>query len=294
MRTHWTGALMALLTLSPGVAAAQQGEKSPAPPTTRYRVRQMTPDRLALTLTDRPRLGLTLTNDSATKSQGARVADVMEDSPAAKAGIREGDIITKLNGQSIGGDDPSGKLAELAQKLEVGDTAKLEYKRDGKTMNATLVAADLGGARWAMGMPMTRNLERLQMDMPRGWAGPDGDMSRTFTFFGGRPMGLDLVEMNSGLGEYFGTSTGLLVTDTPRDSTMPLRAGDVILSIDGRTPTSEAHAARILGSYNPGETVKFEIMRKKSRQSVTWTVPERNGPGGEMREMRRGVRIERS
>jgi S1-C subfamily serine protease len=89
-------------------------------------------------------------------------------------------------------------------------------------------------------------------------------------------MGLNLVEMNAGLGEYFGTSEGLLVTEAPRDSTIPLRAGDVILTIGGRTPTSEAHAQRILASYAPGETIKVEIMRKKSRQTVSWTVPERD------------------
>jgi S1-C subfamily serine protease len=57
---------------------------------------------------------------------------------------------------------------------------------------------------------------------------------------------------------------------------MPLRPGDVILSIDGRVPTSEMHARRILGSYAPGETVKFEIMRKKGKQTVEWRVGERD------------------
>jgi S1-C subfamily serine protease len=122
-------------------------------------------------------------------------------------------------------------------------------------------------------------MERLQSlnRMPGVWMDRDGDGAmRAFTMIAGGPMGLDLVEMNPGLGEYFGTSEGLLVTETPRDSTIPLRAGDVILTIDGRKPTSEAHARRILASYAPGETVKVEVMRKKSRQTVSWTVPERD------------------
>jgi S1-C subfamily serine protease len=67
----------------------------------------------------------------------------------------------------------------------------------------------------------------------------------------------------------------LLLTRTPSDSTLPLRAGDVILTIDGRTPTSPSHAMRILRSYAEGETVRFEVMRRRNRTTVTWTVPER-------------------
>jgi S1-C subfamily serine protease len=83
------------------------------------------------------------------------------------------------------------------------------------------------------------------------------------------------------------------VTETPSDSTMPLRAGDVILTIGGRTPNDEMHASRILGSYAPGETVKFEIMRKKNKQTVSWTVPEREQMRM-LRPMRRGMKLEKS
>ena len=74
-----------------------------------------------------------------------------------------------------------------------------------------------------------------------------------------------------------------------------LRAGDVILTIDGRAPTSEAHARRILGSYDSGETAKLEIMRKQKKQTLAWKAPERDRefqwktPG-----TRERVRVERS
>jgi len=89
--------------------------------------------------------------------------------------------------------------------------------------------------------------------------------------------GLELTEMNAGLGEYFGTSEGMLLLEAPRDSTLPLRAGDVLLAIDGRAPKSTAHARRILGSYAGGEAVEFRIMRQKKQQTVRWTGPERVG-----------------
>jgi S1-C subfamily serine protease len=297
MRTQLTGAILALLTAAPGVLMAQSSTDSSSSSSSRaerYRVRERQAPRMTqLTMVmGHPRLGLTLSSDSS--KGGAVVEDVMEDSPAEKAGFRQGDVITRLNGTALSGDDPAGTLSELAGKLEPGDTVKVEYKRDGASKSATMVAADMGARSWTMKMPEMAQLERLRTDMPpMAWSGPGNEMSRAFTVMGRGAMGLDLVEMNSGLGEYFGTSSGLLVTETPSDSTMPLRAGDVILTIGGRTPNNEMHASRILGSYAPGETVKFEIMRKKNRQTVSWTVPEREQMRM-LRPMRRGMKLEKS
>jgi len=277
MQMHWTGAALALLTAMPGLAVAQNADERPSPPPMagHYRV-ETAPGRQMAFFMGGPKLGLTLdaNADAASKKQGALVSDVMDESPAEVAGIKKGDIITRFNGTALGGEDPTGKLVELAQKLEPGDTARLEYRRDGATHTASVVAKDLGMARMRMAMP---ELARIQTELPRAWAGTPGGSMDQMMVFGGPGMGLDLVEMNDGLGEYFGTSSGLLVTRAPRDSTMPLRAGDVILTIGGRTPQNEGHAMRILGSYAPGEVVKFEIMRKKGKQSVSWTVPERHG-----------------
>src|SRR6266511_919851 len=59
------------------------------------------------------------------------------------------------------------------------------------------------------------------------------------------------------------------------DSGLPLKSGDVILAIGGRKPSSPSHAMRILRSYDAGETVSIDIMRKQKRLTVTWKVPAR-------------------
>src|SRR5881628_706626 len=50
---------------------------------------------------------------------------------------------------------------------------------------------------------------------------------------------------------------------------------DVITSIGGRKPANPSHAMRILRSYETGETVSIEILRKQKRMSLTWKVPAR-------------------
>ena len=96
-----------------------------------------------------------------------------------------------------------------------------------------------------------------------------------FEFFGSPWGDLEVVSLNPDLGEYFGTKEGVLVVKAPADSSLPLKGGDVILSVGGRKPTSPSHAMRILRSYEPGETVALDIMRKQKRVTVSWKVPER-------------------
>jgi len=104
---------------------------------------------------------------------------------------------------------------------------------------------------------------------------PGGEM--LFSFSGAPLANLELVKVNPGLAEYFGTSEGLLVVSAPEDSSLGLRSGDVILSIGGRRPTNPAHAMRILGTYEPNESVSFEVMRMKRRITVAGKMPERRG-----------------
>ncbi len=219
------------------------------------------------------RLGVMLDNRSDTA--GARVRAVMPDSPAAAAGLRSGDVITSFNGTALGSGD---KLIELAHRIEPGDTVRLEYRRGGETKSATLVADR-----------MERRMTMAFRGMP-GFGPHGGEMGpnvRMLMFRHHTEGGLRLVELGKDLGEYFGTSEGLLVVKAPADSTSPLKAGDVILAIDGRKPQSVQHAYEILRSYAPGEKAKLEVMRKKQRTTLTWTAPARHH-GPEWRGMERG------
>ncbi len=243
---------------------------------------------MVYTVNDRPRIGVIVDMDASAANDkvGATIKSVTPGGPAAKAGLEAGDIITKFNGTALagGGDgEPGERLVELAQALSPGDSVKVEYRRGTATRTATIVAADLGGANWAWrsgpGDAHVFEMERAMgardmamRDMERSWA----SAGRNFTFqFDGGPFGLELAEMNAGLGEYFGTPKGVLVLENPGDSTLPLKAGDVILAIDGRQPASVGQARRIFASYDSGDVAKFEIMRMKKKTTVTWTVPAR-------------------
>jgi len=118
-----------------------------------------------------------------------------------------------------------------------------------------------------------------------------------FEIFGSPWGDLRLVSLNADLGEYFGTKEGVLVVKAPADSALPLKGGDVITAIGGRKPANPEHAMRILRSYEKGETVSIDILRKQKRLTVTWKVPSREDrffrrhEGSDDREEQSGVRV---
>ncbi len=75
--------------------------------------------------------------------EGAYVSRVIVDSPADKAGLKRGDIITKINDQDF---VKQGSLSNALSKYKVGDNLELTIDRDGKTQKekVTLVEVPLG------------------------------------------------------------------------------------------------------------------------------------------------------
>ena len=236
---------------------------------------------VSIYMEDHPRLGLLVNTDKSpsTDSKGARLEGVTPGGPAADAGLKAGDIITKFNGEKLAGpyedadedDSPPGvRLMDLAKELEPGDKVTLEYLRGSQTQTATLTPRALEDNYsynfQIPDIPYVGNLDIEIPDIPKGVLALD--LPRHW-------LNMEFVELNPELGEYFGTSEGLLVVNTPKDSSFQLKPGDVLLKIGDRTVTEPSQAYRILRSYDPGESVSLEIMRKQKRQSLTVKMPEK-------------------
>ncbi len=69
--------------------------------------------------------------------EGAYVVEVLQNSPASKAGIQQEDVITSFEGQKITSVD-NQELTKLISQKKIGDKAKLTVWRNGKTLDLTL------------------------------------------------------------------------------------------------------------------------------------------------------------
>lgn len=122
---------------------------------------------------NRPRLGVQvhdLDNDLAPyfkvePKSGALILEVTKDSPAAKAGLKAGDVITKVGDEVVRDSDD---LIEALHNFDEGDKVAITYVRQGKTatLEAELAQAEVQGFRYFMP-------ERERMRWHRGGEGWD-------------------------------------------------------------------------------------------------------------------------
>jgi S1-C subfamily serine protease len=269
---HSIFALVAVVTSTPIVGEAQRSDT-----TTRRRVTMFRGDSLpwrTLFSERRARLGVTvdLQSDDTT---GAVLEAVTPGGPAAKAGIKSGDILTRIDGKSLSGRNAGPRLVELASQLKAEQTVSIEYQRSGSRHTTSLVTGDEPFMEYSVsqgpmrfGFAPNSQFER----MPEGFAFGTGPGE--FTFEMGL-MNLQVAPLNPELGQYFGTSEGVLVIDVPAESSLGLKPGDVVQAIDSRKVSSVSSLFRILRSYDPGDTFKLDIMRNKSRVTVNGKLDRR-------------------
>lgn len=229
----------------------------------------------------RARLGVNVDLQAeAADTIGARIEGVTPGGPADKAGLRAGDIITRLNGQPLYSAEtaarnarqsmPGLRLIELAARLEPNDTVSIEYRRGNDRRTTRLVTAEDPNHFVFRSDSGMFTYERMLPAMRGGMAAGEAPFALWML---NSPLGrLELAPINADLGQYFGVTEGVLVIDAPKDSELKLRGGDVVLSVDGRAPTGPQHLLRILRSYEPGESVRLEIQRNRRRETVTATI----------------------
>ncbi len=229
----------------------------------------------------RPRLGVTIGGeDQKGPVEGVNIVAVTPGSAASDAGLRAGDTITSINTESISGSsatEANQKLLDFMSGVNEGDALDVEYLRNGKVGKVEVLPSvietnvfvwDGNGdpdfdIQMIPGTPGVRGVVRVP-------GAPNFSL-----FLSGNGLGdMELVELNEGLGRYFGTDSGLLVVSAPESNTLQLQDGDVIQSIGGREPTSVRHGLQILGSYQTGEKLEIQIMRDKKSKKLNIEMPD--------------------
>lgn len=247
----------------------------------------------------RPMLGLVL---SPKKSErGLVLGGVTPGGPADEAGLKSGDVILAINGESLTGRRAGEKADEIFSDMREGDRFELLVMgQDGAERAVVLEAAllepslalnfDMDRMRVLRDLPMPdmRELEieleglaelaaeapvamamrmpRIASSAPQVWA------------FGWRWSGLELTELNPQLGRYFGATEGALVLDARELEGDSLQAGDVIVAVDGHRVRTPRDAMRHLGEVEPESTVPVEILRDGRELLVDVQAPASGAP----------------
>lgn len=222
-----------------------------------------------------PMLGVNIgSGDKDGPVEGAEVVGVSPGGAADDAGLRAGDVITAIDGETFSassGDEANDKLLDFMAGVEAGDTLDVDYIRSGKVQSVQITPRPMSARGFAFAGP---NFDMLHMQ-PGVRAFPPMPHTATLWVADGGWGDMEMVALTERLGSYFGTVDGLLVVRAPEDEALKLEDGDVIQSIGGRVPNSVSHAMRILGSYQSGEKLEIVIMRDRKKRTLSIEMPDR-------------------
>ncbi|WP_070988196.1 DegQ family serine endoprotease [Halofilum ochraceum] len=195
------------------------------------------------------------------RARGALVARVLPDSPAAKAGLRVGDVIVGFNGDEV---PRSSALPPMVGQTPIGSKAELDIVRDGQRMTLRVTIGRLPGESElaGYGAPDTDGDEDPQ-SAPREDAGerlgmrvaPVSDALREQRDLG--PGGVEVVELLS----------------TPAAGS-GLRQGDVIVMMNSRPIEGVEDFARRVAELPGGRSVALLVERDSGPQFIAIEVPE--------------------
>ena len=171
------------------------------------------------------------------KGQGELINDVTAGGPAAKAGVRAGDVVTKVNGQNVTAEQ---SLSYLVSNVKPGATARLDIMRNGKPVVANVSVVPRPSA--------DKLAETLSGDSQgfgaNGDDNGDDDDNSAATASAGGALGMAVQALTPGIARAIGvdaSTQGVVIATVGTDSDAygKLKRGDVILSVNG-TPVRTA------------------------------------------------------
>jgi C-terminal processing protease CtpA/Prc len=212
------------------------------------------------------------------EERGALLGKIVPDSPAAKAGLKENDVVLELNGQRIEGTE---QFRRMIHEIPAGRTANLMVWRDGRSQNmkVTVGKHEAGNMKVFADGPKS-----FAFKMPTLPEMPDLsglDHLRSFAMVSpGRPLlGIDAENLKGEFGNYFGApdGEGVLVRGVFANSAADkagLKVGDVITSLNGARIRNAGELREKLLTHHEEKSIQLGVLRNKSEIKLSVELPQ--------------------
>jgi serine protease Do len=207
------------------------------------------------------------------EERGVEITMVDQDAPAAKAGLKEHDVVTDFNGQRVEGRE---QFTRFIRETPAGRTVTLGIVRDGHPMQ---IKATLGDRKEAW----SRETQKFKYNMvaPKipQIVVPDIDIDIPAMEIMSPAVSTGIVvdNLTPQLAQFFGVKSGqgVLVKSVEKGSVAEkggMKAGDVIIKVDNETIESRSDYRQAI-RHRENATVKVVVIREKREQTLTLTMP---------------------
>jgi serine protease Do len=208
--------------------------------------------------------------------RGAVIGKVLPDSPAAKAGLKQNDVITEINGQRVEG---TAQFRRMIREIPAGREVQLTVWRDARSQTIT---ATLGKSEARRGSGMMNGPSTFFFRVPNIPEMPEvaglGDWNNFAVMPGRSRLGISAEDLQGDFGSYFGApdGEGVLVREVFPDSPAAkagLKAGDVITSVGGERIRTASELREKLGSGKDAKSLSLGVLRNKSSLTLSVELP---------------------
>jgi serine protease Do len=219
-------------------------------------------DRVSLFHEDANRAMLGVTPDD--DSKGARIDAVSEGSAAAKAGLKKGDIITKIDDKKV---TEADDVSRIIRSHKPGDKVSITYLRDGKEQKQTVELGKWKGALMPS-LPKVTVPGEWRDELPRIETMPGG---QGWVISGPAPkLGLSIQDTDDG--------KGVKVIEVDEDSNAGkagLKEGDIITRVNDKEVNSTDEVTRMVRESRLKPSMQFQVQRKGKTQTIEVKTPRK-------------------
>jgi membrane-associated protease RseP (regulator of RpoE activity) len=205
-------------------------------------------------------------------TDGVLVTDVVKDSPAEKAGLERGDVILMFDGKDV---RSARRLTRMIEWAEPDEEKGLVILRDGDKRNVVVtIGEDESDYNFSFFGDGDFHVEAPEPPSP----------PKAYTFSLGQistsRIGVALYELSDQLAEHYGAKHGgALINEVMEDSPAEkagLRAGDVIVRMDGNEVEDVDDIRDAIEDKEEGETIAVSVLRDGSEMTIDCGVEESN------------------
>jgi C-terminal processing protease CtpA/Prc len=197
--------------------------------------------------------------------RGAIVRSVEPDSPAEKAGLKADDVILGFQGEAI---HTARQLTRLVREAPVGRTVALDVSRDGATQKLSATLAERERASGGAFSWVTPDFHVEVPEPPEPPEPPEMPIAprALLEWSGPRKLGIQYMEIGEQLAKHFKVSQeeAVLVSSVEADSPAAkagMKAGDVIVKLDGTAIEGASSLRRALNKAEAGQAVTITVQR---------------------------------
>jgi serine protease Do len=205
------------------------------------------------------------------EERGVEVTRVEDEGPAAKGGMKVGDVILEYNGQRVEGTE---QLLRLVSETPPGREVKIGVSRAGSLQTLTVRT----GSKKAW---IAKHGDQMRIELPEMPELMVPDVPKAFMTWRSAALGIEAESVEGQLAEFFGVKEGVLVRSVAKGSAAEragIKAGDVIIKVDTTVVASPKEVTQALRSNKGRKDVPLRVVREKREISISVSLDEDRTP----------------